>query len=858
MFATYSGRDNVAPVEFHLREKITDTQDLRTVVIDPSELGDNQLHDFLFEPVADSRGKSFFFFITSPKGSLGNAVTVDLNTQDPYHEGAAYVVRGVEGFSTVGLAGLPVDVINRSGKQTVDVVFSIKEKVSLRAAVVTKIRRSYQTFVGTWQARRGYYQVWVQSFLPTLGFFAVLFLMRQSLYLKVVGSLGKGRFTALVLTVLFGAGLMLRLIYASEMPITNDEGNYLYDAASALRGVLAGGDGYVKAPLVIAWVALWQSLLGNTVLAGRVASVVAGLLTMFPLYFLAKDLWSSRAVTKAWLPHYLTKVSDKKVIDEGWGRRVGLVTAAIWTLFGAPVVFSIYVHTQPVAILLGVSGLAVLLAALRGTVPRLSFFPGKHAPAGVGWFVLAGVLLGLGVASRKSILALGLLPLLFIALEGKDMGRRIRHLVAVGVGFCLVIGIFVAGAYVVYGEVGVREALGLSSAENGLAVVEESELDQVRQYSLRGITPFFRESLPFIIFSVMGLGIVFEQMIRAFFRKIPPVSSRITYFGLDYALPLLGWIPAWLMFGWGWRFFFEYEGEVFFGYGIEELWFLFGLLLLVFTFLPRPKSEGLEFAQRDTQEVVVRGSAQLGRVSMSQSQDLLDKEEERMSVWRHVVAALAVPTWLGGLGFFYANWIKFHANYIAEFLPPLTILAAFGAVALFHRVQPRLFLAKDYPIVEILRRIAVGGIVLVLMWSITVSNYITFVFEHTGTFAHGSVQQAAAYVRKHIPVDEALFTGAAVVPYISNYRTALDIAHPRWYAYEFTRKDTDRLETFLPPATKMVEAFRAAQWVLLESQTGFSFLMEYSEIEKGIETDFVLVEEIENLGNPLKFYRRVR
>jgi hypothetical protein len=107
-------------------------------------------------------------------------------------------------------------------------------------------------------------------------------------------------------------------------------------------------------------------------------------------------------------------------------------------------------------------------------------------------------------------------------------------------------------------------------------------------------------------------------------------------------------------------------------------------------------------------------------------------------------------------------------------------------------------------------------------------------------------------------MDQTIFTGAAAIPYLSGHRVALDIAHPRWYAYEFTRKNPERLNTFLPPAEEMVQAWRDAEWVLLDKQTGFSFLMEYSEIEAGLEADFETVHGVENGSNTLVFKRRIR
>ena len=117
MFATYSGRDNTEPIKFHIREGIDSAVDLRVVEVDPRDLGDNQFYRFDFVPIADSKGKTYFFFVVSPTSHLGNAVTVDIDTQDPYHLGTAFLVRDK------GSAVTDPAVLALSGKPTVDVVF---------------------------------------------------------------------------------------------------------------------------------------------------------------------------------------------------------------------------------------------------------------------------------------------------------------------------------------------------------------------------------------------------------------------------------------------------------------------------------------------------------------------------------------------------------------------------------------------------------------------------------------------------------------------------------------------------------------------------------------------------------------
>ena len=217
---------------------------------------------------------------------------------------------------------------------------------------------------------------------------------------------------------------------------------------------------------------------------------------------------------------------------------------------------------------------------------------------------------------------------------------------------------------------------------------------------------------------------------------------------------------------------------------------------------------------------------------------------------RHTLsAALIGPLWVGGLVIFYMNWIKFHVNYVGEFLPPLVILGGIAVPAVWERLKNLRF--------AVLRVAAGGGLFAVLVWALFVTNYVTYTQAHTGTFKLAALNEAAAWARENIPPNEAIFTGAAAVPYLSGHQVSLDIAHPRWYAYEFTRKDTGRINTFLPSAEDMVQAFREANWFLLDQQTAFSFLQEYSDIERGLEEDFESIKGISNGSNTLTFYRRV-
>ncbi|MFH1354146.1 MAG: glycosyltransferase family 39 protein [bacterium] len=740
MLATYSGRVKTGTVELHVQDlpagqagSIGYGRDLRTDMVDVSQLGDNQWHRFKFEPIADSAGQSLFFYVTSLEGVAGNAVAVDINGKDPYPLGSAYLVRGHNDEEVSG------DVLVRSGKQSLDMAFEIYYTVPLRVAVMNKTVATGKQFVQTWDEMHGKYIIWAKVGVPALLFITLMvWLRRLSL---------RPRQTLLVLFVL---AIVVRLIYAVELPLTNDEGNYLYDARTLLEGGLAGGDGYVKAPLVVIWLAIWQFILGQTILAGRLSSVVIGAATLWPMYLLGRGLGSIKT---------------------------GLVAAGAWALMGVTTVFNIYVHTQPLALFFGIFGLAVLSAALRGKLGP----PSRRAR--FIWLFVAGVLLGLGVVSRKSILALGLVPLALVVREGQSWRGRLKDLIIIGLGFLLVVSLFLGGAAAVYGKEGFWEALGANSAEDGISAVDPAEVEQVRAYSLRGMTPFFRESLPLILLAMIGLGVALEKLFTRRFVK------------------LIAWAVPIAIFWWAWGFFLEYEGSSVMVFGMKDLWYAMAAGLILVAILYRGKAS------------------------------------DKPGQW----APVLVPVlWMAGLIFFYTNWIKFHANYIGEFLPPLVLLGALGAPVLMRKSAGRWL------------------VLAVMLWALFVSGYVTLVYEHTGTFQLQALREAAEWTKNNIPKQEEIFTGAAAVPYLSGHHTALNIAHPRWYAYEFTRKDPERLNTFLPPAEEMVQAFKEAEWFLMDKQTGFSFLMEYSEIEGGLEQEFEAVKGISNGSNTLTFYRRIK
>ena len=821
MFATYSGRANTGQVRLTLRRLDNLSEIVREALVSVDEVGDNQQYQFSFEPVATAKDVTFLFMVEAPEGKAGQTVTVDIDNRDPYHFGSAYIMkRAMDDVTSAGLAA--------GGKPHIDVAFGTTYRVPGYVAINSWSRQTVRYFRDTWQDTRATYGLWGKVALQAVLLIAI----------SLAVTVRTGRTRGLVLRggtmgwliILLVLAVIARILYAIELPLTNDEGNYLYDAATLLKGKLAGGDGYVKAPLVVLWIALWEWIGGNKIIVGRLSSVVIGALTIWPIYIIGRELWS---------------------------KKTGTAAAALWALSGVTIVFNIYIHTQPLATWFAVSGIAALLVAVRHVGSGQRRMEKAEKIKGMLWLIGAGALLGLGVVSRKSVLALGLVPLFVVSIGIKTVRQKLQSLLLIGSGFVIVVVLFLGVATLIYGQEGFWEAAGFNSAEDGMNAVEESELEQVRAYSIRGMTPFFRESLPLIMLAVLGLGLAGERLIAKWLVRVEWLHNGARW-RLN-AWQKLAWIIPLLVYSWAWSFFKEYEGSSLMLFGMEWVWW--GMLAVIVLMAAWPSGLIVKKAENTTAEIK---GAELGAQETIGEEDNngakisgegADDGGEASGAGMDLIGWVLPVVWIGGLIFFYQNWIKFHANYLGEFLPPLVIIGGVAIPEVWRRLGQGQ-VSHNKLINKTGQAVLAIGFVLVLSWSMFVSNYMTFVHEHTGTFGLNSLQEAAAWATDNIPLSEPIFTGAAAVPFLSGHEVSLDIAHPRWYAYGFTREDTSRISTFLPAVEEMLQAYRDANWFLLEQQTGFSFLMEYQEIEAGLERDWQAVKGIENGSNTMTFYQR--
>lgn len=89
LMATYA-RENTHDVIFHLRNSPQAESDLVTITINAREIEDNRFRSFVFDPIRDSAGKSYYFFFDSPDSEPGDAITLWGTIKNLYPEGRPF------------------------------------------------------------------------------------------------------------------------------------------------------------------------------------------------------------------------------------------------------------------------------------------------------------------------------------------------------------------------------------------------------------------------------------------------------------------------------------------------------------------------------------------------------------------------------------------------------------------------------------------------------------------------------------------------------------------------------------------------------------------------------------------------
>jgi len=733
-FSTFGERKNDKDVVFELRQKIEDKEILRTVHVNARKLTDHEWHEFKFMPLTDSAGKSYYASVRSPESVIGNAVTIDYKNEEVY---------GANNYGLVVLQdGRDINkAFNGAQKTDRDTAFLVSYDISGWEYVKLTVVRATKNFVLSLTNQRGEHER-AAKFLTVILVLVVTILFYRGNLEKIIN---KKEYFWIFITILVLAGIGLRMMYVNQMPYTNDEGFYLYDARTILEGLLPGGDAIAKAPIFIGATALSIAIFGHILIAGRLVSLICGMLTAWPLYILGKRIG---------------------------GNRAGIIASAIWLLTGAAALFNSYGHTQSVQMFFGALTLALLIIAQEKKKWR--------------WFIFAGVILGVSIVARKSSLALGL-PIIFILLADKTTWKqRLLNTLVFGLGMLCVLAVFFAGIFKLYGATGVLYATGISLAKESIDQLGDRG-DLYATYSVNGILPFFREALPLIFLALIMLGQLLERTLRRF----------------NWLLARFAWIIPLILAACSTNFIKNFEDKARLSSGVGLFWAAMGVIIILLAIFPLHRKE---------------------------------KETAENTGWQWLPLI-----WFVAIAVFYAAWIKFTANYIAEFLPALVLTAAFGAKWLADNFQGK--------------KIILALVAIILVWANYSSAENSFKFNHTGTFHWSAILEAADYLKKNVPQNELVETGAVAIPYVSGHHVPYNVAHPTWYAYGFIEPSLRNV--FMASSEKIVDAvLHDVNWFVSDKVTEFSYYLEYPMIEKDVNDNFVLIKSIENFSNTIRIYQR--
>lgn len=96
------------------------------------------------------------------------------------------------------------------------------------------------------------------------------------------------------LLLLFTFYFLLRLIYAYTLPVNNDEGRYLYDAYLITEGFVPFKDYLTRSLVFIYSLSFFVKIFGNSLIAGRLLSIIASLLTAVVLYKIGSNFFTKK------------------------------------------------------------------------------------------------------------------------------------------------------------------------------------------------------------------------------------------------------------------------------------------------------------------------------------------------------------------------------------------------------------------------------------------------------------------------------------------------------------------------------------------------------------------------------------
>ncbi len=282
------------------------------------------------------------------------------------------------------------------------------------------------------------------------------------------------------------------------MPITSDEGSYLYDGFLISKGNLPFKDFFTRSPLFISEAAIFIKILGQKIGAGRLLSILSALLTGVIIYFIG------------------VKLGNKKI---------GIMASAFYLVFPSAVFQTIYLHTQPSEILFLSLAILMLLTALE-----------KENRLALGG---SGAILALSFFVRRSALLFAVAIIIYLFLQKTNLKKRIENTSFFAAGFLIIflVGVFILIAISDFQKIWLAIGPGLIfSLQKGASSIGTFSSEALVN-KITGLNNVLRE----------GLLLTFLLLVFLFFlvfkkSGLPKLRSRgYLFLGLLLIFPAIGY-----------------------------------------------------------------------------------------------------------------------------------------------------------------------------------------------------------------------------------------------------------------------------------------------------------------------------
>ncbi len=217
--------------------------------------------------------------------------------------------------------------------------------------------------------------------------------------------------------------------------------------------------------------------------------------------------------------------------------------------------------------------------------------------------------------------------------------------------------------------------------------------------------------------------------------------------------------------------------------------------------------------------------------------------------WSSIVV---FTVWLILLAYLYLQWGRFRQNYLVEFIPPLSLLAAWGCA---H------FIWNARNITPTFLRKSLQGIGIFLVASLSVMGwYMSWLYPHTGTIAQRSLKEFSQGVARYVAPGQVLFTAQPNITAFSRRPILFGYSHPGWYREARFHTIPDQLLYlfFAPPARVTEYLQHEAAYVAMDVRTYEIYFDGYPERQQMLDELFVPVFSVPNDagGGTLELYER--